>query len=583
MAFGVAFGVAGGVAIIGSYFRLFLYLPELAVQWLLVRGGRANNQAALRALRLSPIYWDELVWFPLLGLDHHLVTVTLANRETGKQAIAHAAAAFRQGWAAHNALLEITAQDVEAARDLPALAGAAETLQWLPANLPRELEAFLPTLRQIGERARAALESDTDANRADQLERARAEVAALRQAQAWGKSARVGARFASAMAVWQEVLDREISNLKFQISNLPIPNVYVAGTPLADKSRVFKGRRDVFVALERELAAQPETRPSLLLLGARRSGKTSALRQLPSRLGPDVIPAAVDLQSAVVSRSVIGLLAVLAEKISDSAQLARRVSLPRLDKPTLAADPYPAFNRWLDGAEKAIGERVLLLTLDEFERLEEMVAEGRLDRRAFAWLRTLIQSHPKTVVLLSGAHSLSELAPEWSDALINVRTLRIGPLAEGEARELIEQPVPDFPLRYDPQAVAAILRASGRQPYLIQVICRDLVNRLNNDRHLFASPADVELALTDALTSAEGYFAELWKSRDTDDRQRAALRLLAAEEWLSEADLLRRARFSGAAPLKRLAGRDVIEPAADGYRLCAGLVGKWVRERAPDQ
>jgi predicted AAA+ superfamily ATPase len=56
-----------------------------------------------------------------------------------------------------------------------------------------------------------------------------------------------------------------------------IPNVYVAGSPLATASKVFKGRRDLFLALERELATAAETRPTLLLFGARRCGKTSAL------------------------------------------------------------------------------------------------------------------------------------------------------------------------------------------------------------------------------------------------------------------------------------------------------------------
>jgi hypothetical protein len=65
-----------------------------------------------------------------------------------------------------------------------------------------------------------------------------------------------------------------------------IPNVYVAGSPLATASKVFKGRRDLFVALERELASHAEQRPTLLLFGARRSGKHPRSSKCPCALVP---------------------------------------------------------------------------------------------------------------------------------------------------------------------------------------------------------------------------------------------------------------------------------------------------------
>lgn len=589
LTFGVLFGIADGplvgfmagltvgLTLIFSYFRLYFYLPELALQWLLTRRAGSNPGVALRTWRISPIHYDELIWPPLLGLDMHLISIALANRETGAKAIAEVAGSFRQGWAARNALLEITARDVEGAKDITSIANVAEVLAWLPTELPRALESFLPALRQIAERVRAALESEDNANRLDQLQRAHTEVVKLQHAEAWGKSAKAGARFARALRVWQTVLNTELSRLMKEVGQLTLPNVYVAGSPLADQSRVFKGRRDLFNMLERELAAQPEARPALLLLGPRRSGKTSTLRQLPSRLGPDFAPVEVDLLSAVTSENAAGLLGGIAEQIRDKALLTRRLKLPRLDKTHLTADPYLAFLQWLTDAEAHLDGKLILLNLDEYERLEEMIAKERLDARIFQWLRSLIQSHPGVVVLLSGSHAPEELAPAWSDALINVRALRLGPLAEPDARELITAPVPDFPLQYEPEAVEMILQATGRQPYLIQATCRDLVNHLNEERRLSATRADVEAAFDSALQTGAVYFNELWTSADTDDAQRAALRLLAQNDWLSESDLTRRAQLSSLTPLKKLIGRDLIEQVDGGYRLRAGLVGRWIR------
>jgi hypothetical protein len=211
-----------------------------------------------------------------------------------------------------------------------------------------------------------------------------------------------------------------------------------------------------------------------------------------------------------------------------------------------------------------------------------MISEQRIDNRIFYWLRSLIQNHPNVVVLLSGSHTLEELNPAWSDALINVRTLRIGPLQENEARELITAPIPDFPLHYDENAVQDILQATGRKPYLIQAVCRDLVHNLNEEKRRFATQADVEKAFNSVLQTATAYFNEIWTSRDTDEDQRRVIRLLSTpdEPTLSETELLQQANLPSLNALRKLTWRDVIEKTDSGYQLASPILGRWVRERA---
>jgi hypothetical protein len=185
------------------------------------------------------------------------------------------------------------------------------------------------------------------------------------------------------------------------------------------------------------------------------------------------------------------------------------------------------------------------------------------------------------VVLLSGSHEPFELAPVWSDTLINVRTLRVGPLEEQEARELITAPVPDFPLKYDPEVVERILAASGRQPYLIQATCRDLVDKLNEEQRLYAGVADIERAFESCLQTAQVYFVELWKSADTDDTQRKIMITLAqAGEILPEAELAQVEEALLAQALRRLERRDIIEKTDGGYRFRADLVRRWILQNA---
>ncbi|MCP4425848.1 MAG: hypothetical protein GY803_15250, partial [Chloroflexi bacterium] len=575
-------GVAGGVAFVFSYLRLYLYIFQVPWHWLAARQAAGQPARAYHLLQTAPVYWDELIWFPLLGLDRHLVALAQHSRRLAAEEIARVAGSFRQGWAAGNALLEITALDVEAAQDLPGIAKINEKLAWLPAELSGDLETFLPALRAIGSRVVSAQQSGDLANQLEQIQRAVNETSALRQSQALNQSRRAGPRFARALAVWDRVLRERLTRLKTKYQQDFIPNAYVSGAPLIDESKVFRGRREIFAALERELAVQPQQRPTLLLFGARRSGKTSVLRQLPSRLGPDFIPVEIDLLSAVTSENVTGLMQGIANQIVDRALVARRVKLARLEPETLAKDPYRVFLEWLKGQEKLLNKRLIMLNLDEYERLEEMIEDGRIDRRVFQWLRSLIQNHPQVVVLLSGSHTLEELSPAWSDALINVRTLRIGPLAENEARELITAPVEDFPLRYDEAAVENILQATGKKPYLVQAVCRDLVNHLNIEKRRFAAVQDVETAFDAVLQTGSGYFNEIWTSRDSGDEQRAILRLLSTPEHplISEGDLVQNAKLTSLTPLRKLIWRDVIGKHNNGYRLTAPLIGRWIRERA---
>ncbi|MCI0477877.1 MAG: hypothetical protein L0Y55_16670, partial [Anaerolineales bacterium] len=337
------------------------------------------------------------------------------------------------------------------------------------------------------------------------------------------------------LETWEHLLGKELSGLN---AREVIPNVYVAGSPLATASKVFKGRHDLFVALERELASQAESRPTLLLFGARRSGKTSAIKQMPVRLGPDVIPVEVDLQSAATAEDVRGLLFVLADQIKRNALTHRRVQLSTLTRDDLRADPYVVFGDWLNRVEDSVGARWILLNLDEYEKLAQMIDDGRIDARVFDFLRGIIQHHPRVTVLLSGSHTLddvgaiheSPLQTPLSDYLINVRVLKIENLKEDEARELIVQPIDNFPLEYEPAAVERILAVTGCQPFLVQATCRDLVNALNEQNRTRATLADADRALDSVLTTGALYFQDLWGGRDSDDAQRAVMRAIATQK-----------------------------------------------------
>jgi hypothetical protein len=557
-------------------------------------------------LKKSPIYWDELVWLPLLGLDRQLIALGKQNRDAARAAIAEVTQAFRQQWAARNALIELTAYDVERAQDTQAIAKIADQFAWLPAEMPKNLENVLPSIRNIAEYAQASLESDTLWNKQTQLRNALSETRNVREGLGLNQDRQIAARFGRALETWELALGKELRGLD---AREVIPNVYVAGSPLATASKMFKGRRDLFVALERELASQAETRPTLLLFGARRCGKTSAIKQMPVRLGPDVIPVEVDLQSAATAEDARGLLFVLADQIKRNALTHRRVQLPALTRDDLRADPYVVFGDWLNRVEEAVGARWILLNLDEYEKLAQMIDDGRIDARVFDFLRGIIQHHPRVTVLLSGSHTLegvsgkhpersdegakSKDAPLLSDYLINVRVLKIENLKEDEARELIVQPIEKFAerLEYEPAAVERILAVTGCQPFLVQATCRDLVNALNEQNRTRATLADADRALDSVLTTGVAYFQDLWSNpRDSDDAQRAVMRAVM-RAVATQKDLPGFENLEGLnAALRKLVHRDILMQNPKGlgdpsglsaaYQFRVELVRRWVERNS---
>lgn len=83
---------------LGGYFRVPLYLVEALLAWMLAY--RASKGNAERLWQWQPVNWDELVWFPVPGLERHLRALTSQNPEAAQAAQALLKESFRQGSAA---------------------------------------------------------------------------------------------------------------------------------------------------------------------------------------------------------------------------------------------------------------------------------------------------------------------------------------------------------------------------------------------------------------------------------------------------------------------------------------------------
>ena len=158
----------------------------------------------------------------------------------------------------------------------------------------------------------------------------------------------------------------------------------------------------------------------------------------------------------------------------------------------------------------------------------------------------MLQHRAQIVLMFTGVHTFEALGPIWTGRFISARRVRITFLTQDEVLPLLTQPIPAFEMTYAPGALEAIYAATQGQPFLTQAVAFELVQVLNAQQRLVATPADVEEAIARALVSGGVYFANVWS--DAGSAGQAILSAVAhgatapdfpdARAWLHEYDVL---------------------------------------------
>jgi hypothetical protein len=394
-------------------------------------------------------------------------------------------------------------------------------------------------------------------------------------------------RFRPIAADWRRLLSDYAQHInKAMESRQELNNPYVIGIPLTEHQEIFVGRSDVSEQIERLLLnnGYQYRCPPLLLYGQRRTGKTSLLNNLGKLLPSTIIPLFVDFQGPTsLARNYEGFLYNMARAMITSAKRHRNVILPPLTRESLNIDPFTRFDEWLDEIEDSLEDsQMLLLASDEFSALEHVLTQGYLDEASvLGMFRHLIQHRPRFKILLSGSHTLDEFE-RWASYLINVQTVHLSYLQANEALKLIEQPVKDFPLRYEEAASQRIMEVTRCHPALVQLVCAEIVT-LKNRQHVAerreARLEDVEAALPGALQHGRFFFADIANNQVSPAGLQVLKKMAAAGEnqVVSYAELQRYcpADADVEKTIENLLRRELIEPLGDGYRFQVELIRRW--------
>lgn len=369
-------------------------------------------------------------------------------------------------------------------------------------------------------------------------------------------------------------------------------NPYIAGNPITG-TEMFFGRQDVFRFVRETLVGRYQDN-AIVLYGGRRTGKTTVLYQMGRHLEPQepsdprYVPVLIDLQGI----SLDGLGDMLWGIGRAIARVLRREEDIRLTIPPreqFASDPEGSFcEGFLAPALEALGDRRLLLMLDEAARLYEQVLAGRLEPRVFDLLRSLIQYHPRLNFVFSIGSGLEEMCREYALLFNLCQYRKISFLDRDAAIALITEPVQEH-YRHTAQAVERILEVTHGHPYYTQLVCNRLFARWARQGGREVTAADVDAVLPEAVEQGMASLQYAWEEASPAAKLvLAALAELAVDGGrpVSSSEIRTTITEQGTPVSRRavdralheLVTREVVRRTDGGYAFTVDLMRLWLQQ-----
>lgn len=376
-------------------------------------------------------------------------------------------------------------------------------------------------------------------------------------------------------------------NLILTIYNSPefyekFPNRYIPGIPLKT-SDMFYGREKLFETIVNDFHNTQRTHVHILS-GQKRTGKTSILYQLKTRLGNDFLPVFLDFQG-IPDSGIENFLKWIEESISEDLRKGE-VPFRELNRSEFQEGPMAHFRDiFLKEVVKSLGDRRLILMIDELESLHDRIQRGRIDIGIIEFMKNLVQHSENIDFIFSMTHKFNDRnSSQWSILFSIGLYHKIGFLERDEAIELIINPLKAF-LTYPPVSIEKILEMTAGHPYFVQLLCFQLVNHQIRSHRNLVLLDDVIESLDEVTNVASPHFEYLW----WDMTPMEQIVLLAAAELLeSQSDIavtdimnciqprLRAAEEEIREILEELVRKEIMKRRADiYYRFKIELVRLW--------
>lgn len=399
---------------------------------------------------------------------------------------------------------------------------------------------------------------------------------------------------------WQNALLQTAGEVGNVTITEPVRIPYVIGNPV--EGSLFVGREDILKQLE-ELWIEANRLQSVVLFGHRRMGKTSILRNINACLGDGVKLAYVNMLNVGNAPQGVGeVLMAICDEIAEIMNIS-----PPADEDLLKL-PYPTFKRFLQQVDKILAEspqnslekgdlrkgKGLIIALDEFEKIEDLINAGKIEPEFMGMLRTQVQASPRIAFAFAGLHTLEEMTEDYFQPFFaSIIPIRVSFLSRGSTAQLLANPDGDFILGYQSDALDFIYDLTCGQPFLVQLVGFQLVRHYNQEMFETGKQRDpvftvdyVEAVINDPEFYQRGhyYFAGVWGQAAQDvPGQQEILRVLAP--YKSGLPVERVREITGLdekvllEAIKGLKRHDVVEEKAGNLRILVELFRLWVAKQ----
>ncbi|MEL7037267.1 MAG: ATP-binding protein [Cyanobacteria bacterium J06592_8] len=384
--------------------------------------------------------------------------------------------------------------------------------------------------------------------------------------------------------IWIRALEpiaQKIGNISI---TQPIHNPYVIGDPV--EGSLFVGREDIIRDLE-QLWVMSQHLQSVVLYGHRRMGKTSILRNITNRSGAEIKVVYINLQSlGSVSEGMGEVLMAISDGISDG------LGVPPPEDEALLRLPQRTFERYLKKVVREMNYKGLIIALDEFEMIEELIEARQIPPNFMGVLVAWVQMYSKVAFVLAGLHKLDEMTEDYFQPFFSkVHTIRIGFLKPASTYQILANPNDNFLLNYTGEALHLIHNLTAGQPYLVQLVGFLLVRRYNEQvfeigrsRDSTFTIEDVEAVINDPEFFSRGryYFTGVWNQAKEPPGQHKILEVLAVKTEGLTLNILRQKadlepkKFDEA--LETLKRHDVVCETENRCKIIVELFRRWVVE-----
>jgi hypothetical protein len=391
---------------------------------------------------------------------------------------------------------------------------------------------------------------------------------------------------------WRDLVIKAGGAMSEEATRQRVFNPYDGYAGLPVHGSIFVGRLGAMREIERHWL-RAETPPVIILYGHRRMGKTSILRNLEHGLPARTLLAFVDMQAAGLVDHTGQFLLELADVIharAAKAGLDAGDAPDEMDYQSLGRGRR-ALDVLLTQLDPQMGGYRLVLAIDEFEVIEAGILKGCIHAEVLGYLRALNQRYGWLALVFGGLHTLAEMGSDYRNAFYSqTEHVRVSYLSRQDAMRLITQPHLDFALEYEPVLCEELFELTYGQPYLIQRLCWELVERWN-DRLEHEGPdlepvlrrTDLSHVLDDELYMAASYYFDgVWAHVTASERALMAILARRPEPWTWN-ELAHvyndEAEESRDEVLARLFHHDVILEHDGRIRFASELMRRWVERR----